>query len=325
MPILTLAQAVSDGLNEAMKKHDNALIFGEDVGKNGGVFRITAGMQEEFGENRVFDTPLAESGILQMSVGLAQEGFLPIPEMQFSGFIVEGMDALIAQIPRQRYRSGGTRNAQITIRAPYGGGVHTPELHSDSLEGMLAQIPGLRVVIPSSAYDAKGLMIAAIESEDPVFFLEHLRLYRTVKDEVPEGYYTVPLDKANVIREGSDVTVIGYGLMVPLALQAAEELEKQGISAEVVDLRTISPVDYQTIQASVAKTHRAVVIQEAQRQAGTAGQMMSEISERNFMDLDAPIARVTAPDTIFPFGLAEEDWMPSVDDIIAKAKETVAF
>ncbi|EHJ56351.1 hypothetical protein HMPREF9318_01864 [Streptococcus urinalis FB127-CNA-2] len=325
MPILTLAQAVTDGLNEAMKKHENALIFGEDVGKNGGVFRITSGMQDQFGKNRVFDTPLAESGILHMSVGLAQEGFLPIPEIQFSGFVVEAMDALITQIPRQRYRSGGSRDAQITIRAPYGGGVHTPELHSDSLEGMFAQIPGLRVVIPSSAYDAKGLLLSAIESKDPVFFLEHLRLYRTVKDEVPEGYYTVPLDKANVVREGKDVTLIGYGLMIQLAMQAADILEKEGISAEIVDLRTVSPVDYETITASVAKTHRAVVMQEAQRQAGTAGQVMSEISERNFMDLDAPLARVTAPDTIFPFGLAEEDWMPSVEDIVLKAKETVDF
>lgn len=325
MPVLTLAQAVSDGLNEAMKKHDNALIFGEDVGKNGGVFRITAGMQDTFGENRVFDTPLAESGILHMSVGLAQEGFLPIPELQFSGFAVEAFDALIAQISRQRYRSGGTRNAQITIRAPYGGGVHTPELHSDSLEGFFSQIPGLRVVIPSSAYDAKGLLLASIESEDPVFFLEHLRLYRTVKDEVPEGYYTVSLDKANVVKEGTDVSLIGYGLMIPMAIQAAEKLAEKGINAEVVDLRTVSPVDYETITASVAKTHHAVVMQEAQRQAGTAGQIISEISERNFMDLDAPVARVTAPDSVFAFGLAEEEWMPSVEDIVAKAEETINF
>ena len=325
MPVLTLAQAVSDGLNEAMKKHDNALIFGEDVGKNGGVFRITAGMQDTFGENRVFDTPLAESGILHMSVGLAQEGFLPIPELQFSGFAVEAFDALIAQISRQRYRSGGTRNAQITIRAPYGGGVHTPELHSDSLEGFFSQIPGLRVVIPSSAYDAKGLLLASIESEDPVFFLEHLRLYRTVKDEVPEGYYTVPLDKANVVKEGTDVCLIGYGLMIPMAMQAAEKLAEKGINAEVVDLRTVSPVDYETITASVAKTHHAVVMQEAQRQAGTAGQIISEISERNFMDLDAPVARVTAPDSVFAFGLAEEEWMPGVEDIVAKAEETINF
>lgn len=325
MPVLTLAQAVSDGLNEAMKKHDNALIFGEDVGKNGGVFRITAGMQETFGENRVFDTPLAESGILHMSVGLAQEGFLPIPELQFSGFAVEAFDALIAQISRQRYRSGGTRNAQITIRAPYGGGVHTPELHSDSLEGFFSQIPGLRVVIPSSAYDAKGLLLASIESEDPVFFLEHLRLYRTVKDEVPEGHYTVPLDKANVVKEGSDVSLIGYGLMVPMAMQATEKLAEKGINAEVIDLRTVSPVDYETITASVAKTHHAVVMQEAQRQAGTAGQIISEISERNFMDLDAPVARVTAPDSVFAFGLAEEEWMPDVNDIVAKVEETINF
>ncbi|MBJ8325263.1 alpha-ketoacid dehydrogenase subunit beta [Streptococcus pacificus] len=325
MPVLTLAQAVTEGLKEAMKKHDNTLIFGEDVGKNGGVFRVTAGLQDEFGENRVFDTPLAESGILHMSVGLAQEGFIPIPEIQFSAFVVEAMDALIVQLSRQRYRSGGTRNAQVVIRAPYGGGVHTPEVHSDSLEGMFAQIPGLRVVIPSSAYDAKGLLISAIESEDPVFFLEHLRLYRTVKDEVPEGYYTVPLDKANVVREGTDVTLIGYGLMIPLAVQAAEQLEKEGISAEVIDLRTVSPVDYETIEQSVAKTHRVIVLQESQRQAGTAGQVMSEIAERQFMNLDAPVARVTAPDTVFPFGLAEEAWMPNAEDIVVKAKEIVEF
>ncbi|WP_159543011.1 alpha-ketoacid dehydrogenase subunit beta [Streptococcus halichoeri] len=325
MPVLTLAQAVSDGLKEAMQKYDNALIFGEDVGKNGGVFRITAGLQETFGEERVFDTPLAESGIIHMSVGLAQEGFIPLPEIQFSGFIVEAMDALIAQLPRQRYRTGGTRHAQVTIRAPYGGGVHTPELHSDSLEGMFAQIPGLRVVIPSSAYDAKGLLLASIASPDPVFFLEHLRLYRTVKDEVPTGYYTVPLDKAAIVHQGSDVTLIGYGQMIPLAVQAAETLASKGISAEVLDLRTISPVDYATIQASITKTHRVLVLQEAQRQAGVAGQIMSEIAERCFMELDAPVARVTAPDTIFPFGMAEELWLPSVEDIVMKAQEIVEF
>ncbi|WP_301099193.1 alpha-ketoacid dehydrogenase subunit beta [Otariodibacter sp.] len=325
MSVLTLAQAVTEGLREAMKKHDNALIFGEDVGKNGGVFRITTGLQDEFGEKRVFDTPLAESGILHMSVGLAQEGFLPLPEIQFSGFIVEAMDALIVQIPRQRYRTGGTRKAPIVIRAPYGGGVHTPEMHSDSLEGMLAQIPGLRVVIPSSAYDAKGLLLSAIESEDPVFFLEHLRLYRTVKDEVPDGYYTVPLDKANVVREGKDITLIGYGLMIPLAIKAAEQLEKEGINTEIIDLRTVSPVDYETIGKSIKKTHRVIVLQEAQRQAGTAGQVMSEIAERYFMNLDAPVSRVTAPDSTFPFGLAEEAWLPSTEDIVAKVKEIVEF
>ncbi|KRN09984.1 alpha-ketoacid dehydrogenase subunit beta [Lactobacillus gigeriorum] len=325
MPVLTLAQAVTDGLNEALKKYDNTLIFGEDVGKNGGVFRVTAGMQEKYGDKRVFDTPLAESGILHMAIGLAQEGFLPIPEIQFSGFTLEAMDPLIAQMSRIRYRTGGSRHSQILIRSTYGGGVHTPELHSDSLEGFFAQVPGLRVVIPSTAYDAKGLLLASLESEDPVFFLEHLRLYRTVKDEVPEGYYTVPLDKAAISREGSDITLIGYGMMVPMALQAAEELAKDGINAEVVDLRTVSPVDYETVCASVAKTHRAVVLQEAQRQTGTAGQIMSEIQERNFMDLDAPVARVTAPDTVFAVGMAEDQWMPNVDDIIAKARETVEF
>ncbi|MGX7349461.1 alpha-ketoacid dehydrogenase subunit beta [Dolosicoccus paucivorans] len=322
---LTLAQAVTDGLTEVMSKYDNALIFGQDVGRNGGVFRITDGLQEKFGEKRVFDTPLAESGILGITVGLADEGFLPLPEIQFSGFILEAMDALAANITRMRFRYGNTRSAPITIRAPYGGGVRTPELHSDSLEGMFAQIPGLRIVVPTTAYDAKGLYIAAAESPDPVLFLEHLRLYRTVKGDVPEGYYTVDLDKAAVAREGSDITLVGYGLMTVLALQAAEKLAEQGVSAEVIDLRTIAPVDYETITQSVAKTNRVVVLQESQRQAGIVGQIAGEIQERNFMDLDAPVGRVTAPDTVFPFGLAESVWMPDVDDIVEQTLSTLNY
>ncbi|MUV38417.1 Pyruvate dehydrogenase (acetyl-transferring) [Lentibacillus sp. JNUCC-1] len=215
-----------------------------------------------------------------------------------------------------------TRNMPITIRAPYGG-VHTPELHSDSLEGLMAQVPGIRVVIPSNPYDAKGLLISSIESEDPVIFLEHLKLYRSIKQEVPDEDYRVPLDKAAIAREGSDVTVIGYGLMIPEALKAAKELEND-ISVEVVDLRTVSPIDMETILESVKKTGRVVVTQEAQRQAGTAGQIMSEISERAFMYMEAPITRYRSR-PVFPFGAAEADWIPNSTNIIEKVKEVYDF
>ncbi|MGF3067022.1 alpha-ketoacid dehydrogenase subunit beta [Facklamia sp. P12945] len=325
MAVLTLAQAITAGLKEVLSRDNKTLIFGEDVGLNGGVFRITDGLQEEFGKNRVFDTPLAESAILGMATGLATEGFRPIPEIQFSGFILEAMDPLVAQISRFRFRYGGTRQMPVTIRAPYGGGVHTPELHSDSLEGMMAQVPGLRVVIPSSAYDAKGLLISSVESNDPVVFLEHLKLYRSVKGEVPEEYYTVPLDKANVVRKGKDITLIGYGLMVGLAVKAADKLAQEGIEAEVIDLRTVAPYDFETIQSSIAKTHRAVVLQESQRLAGIAGQIASDISERCFMDLDAPVARVTSPDTVYTFGAAESVWIPDENDIYEQALETFKF
>lgn len=325
MAEMTLAQAITAALDVKLGDDDRTLIFGEDVGHNGGVFRITDGLQAKYGDDRVFDTPLAESGILGLALGLANEGFRPLPEIQFSGFILEAMDAVVAQMSRWRYRYGNTRQMPVTIRAPFGGGVHTPELHSDNLEGLLAQVPGLRIVIPSTAYDAKGLLISSIESNDPVVFLEHLKLYRTVKDEVPDGHYTVPLDKCAVRREGTDITLVAYGLMVGEALKAADTLAEKGISAEVIDLRTVAPIDLETILASVEKTHRVVVCQEAQRLTGVAGQLMSEIGERAFMSLDAPVARVTGPDTVFPFGMAEGIWIPTADDIVAKATDIAEF
>lgn len=325
MSEMTLAQAVTSGLDVMLEKDENTMIFGEDVGKNGGVFRITDGLQAKYGTDRVFDTPLAESGILAMSIGLADQGMRPLPEIQFSSFILQGMDAVVAHIARYRYRYAGKRHLPLTIRTPFGGGVHTPELHSDSYEGLLAQIPGLRVVIPSSAYDAKGLLISSIESNDPVVFLEHLKLYRTVKGDVPEDYYTVDLDKAAVRREGTDVTIIGYGLMVIEAEKAAEELAKDGISAEVIDLRTVAPIDFETLVASVNKTHRVVVAQEAQNIAGVGGYVASELGKRCFMQLDAPIARVSGPDTTYPFGAAESVWLPNAKDIYAAAKSAYEF
>ncbi|AUJ24311.1 alpha-ketoacid dehydrogenase subunit beta [Virgibacillus dokdonensis] len=320
----TIVQAINDALDYKLNKDENVLLFGEDIGPNGGVFRVTDGLQAKHGEDRVFDTPLAESGILGMSVGLATEGFRPVPEIQFLGFILEAMSPVVAQFSRMRYRMANTRSMPITVRAPYGGGVHTPELHSDSLEGILAQVPGMRIVIPSNPYDAKGLLISAIESNDPVIFLEHLKLYRSIKQDIPDEDYRVPLDKAAVTREGSDVTVIGYGLMISEALKAAKELEDE-ISVEVIDLRTIAPIDMDTVLASVKKTGRVVVTQEAQRQAGVTGQLMSEIGERAFMYLEAPISRVTAPDSVYPFGAAEADWLPNAKDIIKKVKEVYDF
>ncbi|WP_025727957.1 alpha-ketoacid dehydrogenase subunit beta [Atopobacter phocae] len=325
MAQMTLIQAITNALEIEMKNDENILVFGEDVGKNGGVFRATQGLQEQFGEDRVFDTPLAESGIGGLAIGLALEGYRPVPEIQFFGFVFEVMDSIVGQAARTRYRMGGTRNLPITIRSPFGGGVHTPELHSDNLEGLMAQSPGIRVVIPSNPYDAKGLLISALRSNDPVVYLEHMKLYRSFREEVPEGEYTVPLDKAAISREGSDVSVITYGAMVRESLKAAEKLEKEGISVEVVDLRTVAPLDIETIVKSVEKTGRAVVVQEAQRQAGVGAMVMAEISERAILSLEAPIGRVAAPDTVFPFGQAENDWLPNAKDIEAKIKETVEF
>lgn len=321
----TMIQAITNALDLELASDENALIFGEDVGKNGGVFRATEGLQAKHGEERVFDTPLAESGIGGLSIGLALEGFRPVPEIQFFGFVFETLDSIAGQMSRTRYRMGGTRNMPITIRAPFGGGVHTPEMHSDNFEGMITQIPGIRVVVPSNPYDAKGLLIAAIRSNDPVLYLEHMKLYRSFREEVPDESYTVPLDKAAVTLEGSDVSIITYGAMVREAKKAAENLAKDNISVEIIDLRTIAPLDIKTIIASVEKTGRVVIVQEAQKQAGVGAQVASEISERAVLSLEAPIGRVSAPDTPFPFGQAESTWLPNATDIENKVKEVINF
>ncbi len=321
----TMIQAITEAMATELKNDENVLVFGEDVGVNGGVFRATEGLQKEFGEERVFDTPLAESGLVSMGLGLTLEGYRPVIEIQFFGFLFEAMDGVAGQIARNRYRSGDSKPTPIVIRAPFGGGVHTPEMHADSLEGLMAQTPGLKVVIPSNPVDAKGLLIEAIRSNDPVIFLEHMKLYRSFREDVPEEDYTVEIGKAKVKREGTDVTLIAYGAMVQESLKAAEALEEEGISAEVIDLRTVSPVDYDTLVESVEKTNRAVVVQEAQRQAGIAANVAAELSERVILSLEAPIKRVTAPDTVYPFTQAEEVWLPNKDDIIETAKEVYNF
>lgn len=322
---MTMIQAITDALRTELRNDPNVLVFGEDVGVNGGVFRATEGLQKEFGEDRVFDTPLAESGIGGLAVGLGLQGFRPVPEIQFFGFVYEVMDSINGQMARMRYRSGGRYNSPVTIRSPFGGGVHTPELHSDSLEALVTTQPGLKVVVPSTPYDAKGLLIAAIRDNDPVVFLEHLKLYRSFREEVPEEAYTIEIGKADVKREGKDLSLIAYGAMVHESIKAAEELEKEGYSVEVVDLRTISPLDVDTIVASVEKTGRAVVVQEAQRQAGIAANVIAEINERAILSLEAPVLRVAAPDTVYAFTQAENIWLPNYKDIIETAKKVLTF
>ena len=321
----TMIEAITEALAIELRNDDRTLIFGEDVGLNGGVFRATQGLQAEFGEDRVFNTPLAESGIGGMAIGLALEGFRPIPEIQFLGFVFEVMDSVVAQAARTRYRLGGSRNMPITFRAPFGGGAHTPELHADNLEGLLAQSPGIKVVIPSGPYDAKGLLLSSIRDNDPVIFLEHMKLYRSFREEVPEAEYTIPLGKANVGKEGNHVSIITYGAMVREAVKAAEKLEKDGISVEILDLRTVQPLDIEAIVATTEKTGRVVVVQEAQRQAGVGARVMAEITERAVLSLEAPVGFVAAPDTIFPFGQAEHDWLPNATDIEEKVREVYNF
>ena len=325
MAQMTMIQAITNALEIELGNDDRTLVFGEDVGANGGVFRATEGLQEKFGEDRVFNTPLAESGIGGLAVGLTFENFRPIMEIQFFGFVFEVMDSIVGQAARTRYRTGGSRTMPITIRSPFGGGVATPEMHADSLEGLIAQSPGIKVVIPSNPYDAKGLLISAIRDNDPVVYLEHMKLYRSFREEVPEEEYTVPLGKANVVKEGTDVSIITYGAMVREAISAAEALEKDGVSAEIVDLRTVHPLDIETIVASAEKTGRVVVVQEAQRQAGVGEKVISEISQRAILSLKAPIGFVAAPNTVFSFGMAEKDWLPNADDIVAKVKEATDF
>lgn len=325
MAQMTMIQAITDAMRNELKNNEDVLVFGEDVGQNGGVFRATEGLQKEFGEERVFDTPLAESGIGGLAIGLGLTGFRPVMEIQFFGFVFEVFDSIAGQMNRLRYRTGGKQHAPITVRSPFGGGVKTPEMHADSLEGLMAQTPGLKVVVPSTPYDAKGLLISAIRDNDPVVYLEHMKLYRSFRGEVPEEEYTIPLGKADIKREGKDLTIVTYGAMVHASLKAAEELEKEGIDVEVIDLMTISPLDIDTIIASVEKTNRAIVVQEAQKQAGIAANVVAEITERAILSLEAPVLRVTAPDTIYPFAAVEDDWLPDHKDIVEKAKTVVNF
>lgn len=324
MAQMTMIQAITDALRVEMKNDPNVLVFGEDVGVNGGVFRATEGLQAEFGEDRVMDTPLAESGIGGLAVGLALEGFRPVPEIQFFGFVYEVMDSISGQLARMRYRSGGRWTAPVTVRSPFGGGVHTPELHADSLEGLVAQQPGLKVVIPSTPYDAKGLLISAIRDNDPVIYLEHMKLYRSFRQDVPEGEYTIDLGKADIKREGTDVSVIAYGAMVHAALKAAEELEKK---VSLQRLLTYVQFNHQISKQSslLLKNRPRSCSSRSSKQAGIAANVVAEINDRAILNLEAPVVRVAAADTVFPFSQAESVWLPNHKDIVEAVNKVMNF
>ncbi|EJW15709.1 alpha-ketoacid dehydrogenase subunit beta [Paenibacillus alvei] len=325
MAQMNMKEAIRDAMRVELKRDPNVVVFGEDVGHVGGVFRATEGLQKEFGEERVFDTPLAESAIGGLAVGLGVQGFRPVAEIQFVGFIYEALDQMCVQAARMRFRSGGRYNAPIVFRTPFGGGVKAAELHTDSLEGLMVQTPGIKVIVPSNPYDAKGLMISAIRDNDPVFFMEHLNLYHAFRDEVPEGEYTVEIGKAKVVREGKDVTILAYGLMVHTAMKAAAELEKQGVQAEVIDLRTLAPLDIDTIVESIKKTNRAIVVQEAQKTSGVAAEVIAQINEKAILHLEAPVLRVAGPDTVYPFAQIEDQWLPTPARIVDGVNKVLNF
>jgi len=308
MPKLDLVGAINLALAQEMQRDDRIVILGEDVGLNGGVFRVTDGLQKRFGCDRVVDTPLSESGIIGASIGLAMAGMRPIPEIQFEGFLGPAYDQIVNQAARCRSRTRGAFTCPMTIRVPIGGGIHAPELHSDSPEAIYAHTPGLKVVMPSRPYDAKGLLISAIRDPDPVIFFEPKRVYRSLKEEVPDAEYTIPIGKAAVVSEGSDLTVIAWGAMVSDCLQAIDRLEDA--SVELIDLRTIYPVDIETIAQSVNKTGRAVVVHEAPRTAGFGAEISALIQEHCFLSLQAPVQRVTGFDTAMPYYKLEKQYLP---------------
>lgn len=323
--MLTMVQSIADAQRAALEANENVLLLGEDIGKNGGVFRATEGLWERFGSERVIDTPLSEAGIVGSSLGLAMGGFKPIVEIQFLSFITPAFEQIVSHVARMRLRSQGAFSNSIVIRAPYGGGIGAPELHSDSTEAYFVHTPGLRVVVPSSPYAAKGLLLGSIECPDPVLFLEPLRLYRTQKEEVPESYYSLPINKARVIKSGEDVTLIGWGAMVPILKEAERLLREQDITAEVIDLQSLSPIDEATIFASVKKTGRVVIVHEAPRTCGVGAEIAARLSEEVIDSLEAPIKRVTGYDVPYPLFALEHAYLPNVEKVVQAVMELVYF
>ncbi|MCG7335763.1 alpha-ketoacid dehydrogenase subunit beta [Sporosarcina sp. ACRSM] len=322
---LTLLQAVNDGLQTMLRERNEVVILGEDVGENGGVFRATDGLQKEFGEHRVFDTPLSEAGIIGSSVGMAMNGMLPIAEIQFFGFIYPAYEQIMSQATRMRYRTKGIFTVPLVIRAPYGAGVHAPEIHSDSVESLFTHMPGIKVICPSTPYDAKGLLISAIEDPDPVLFLEPLRLYRSVRGEVPEGKYTIEIGEGKKLKEGDDVTVIAWGAMMPVAMKAAEEAERQGITCDVIDLRTLYPIDKDIIAESVQKTGRCVIVHEAHATGGLGNDIVSIINDTSFLYMKSPIERVTGADVHVPFWALEQHYLPTSARVLESIQNVINF
>jgi 2-oxoisovalerate dehydrogenase E1 component beta subunit len=323
--MLTMVQSIADAQRVALETDERVLLLGEDIGKNGGVFRATEGLWKQFGSERVVDTPLSEAGIVGSSLGLAMGGFKPVVEIQFLSFITPAFEQIVSHVARMRLRSQGVFSNSMVIRAPYGGGIGAPELHSDSTEAYFVHTPGLRVVVPSSPYTAKGLLLGAIECPDPVLFLEPLRLYRTQKEEVPTEYYSLPIDKANVMKSGEDVTLIGWGAMVPILKEVDQLLLEQDIAAEIIDLQSLSPIDEAAIFASVKKTGRVVIVHEAPRTCGVGAEIAARLSEEVIDSLEAPIKRVAGYDVPYPLFALEHAYLPNVDRVVQAVMDLVYF
>ncbi len=325
MTEVNMVGAINDALHVEMEDDEDVMVLGEDVAENEGVFRVTEGLLDKFGEERVRDTPLAESGIVGVSIGLALYGMKPVAEIQFMGFMWPAVDQLSSHASRYRNRSLGQYNVPMVLRSPYGGGVKALEHHSESFESVLAHIPGLKVVIPSTPKDAKGLLISSIRDPDPVVFLEPKKLYRAFKQEIPEGSYTEKIGKANVVKEGEDITVVGWGAMVPKIVKAADHVADEGVSVEVIDLRTIYPYDEGTVHESVRKTGRLLVVQEAPRTLGFASEIVARAADKEMLSLKSPPLRATGFDVPFPL-YKMEDWaIPDVDRIVKKIREAIEW
>ena len=321
----TLLEAIQDALRLEMAADDRVILLGQDIGRAGGVFRATEGLQALYGRERVMDTPIAESGLVGMAAGMAIADLRPVVEIQFMGFMYPAYDQIISHVGRMRNRSRGRFTCPLVIRMPYGGGIHPPEHHSESTEAILVHTPGIQVVVPATPYDAKGLLISAIRSPDPVMFLEPKRIYRAVRQEIPHELYTVPLGKARVVQEGTDVTVIAWGSMLHQVLEAAERLRAEGVSVEIIDLRTLSPMDVPTMIASVEKTGRAVVAHEAMRTCGLGAEIVAQINEKALLSLEAPVERVTGFDTVFPLPQLEKYYLLTPDRIMEAVHRVLAF
>jgi pyruvate dehydrogenase E1 component beta subunit len=330
MPEMNIIQAVNDALRMEMRRDPRVIVLGEDVGRFGGVFRATTGLYEEFGAERCVDTPLAESGIIGTAIGMALYGLRPVPEIQFSDFIYPAYDQIVNELAKMRYRSGGEYPAPLVIRTPVGGGIKGGHYHSQSPEALFIHVPGLKVVIPSNPFDAKGLLLASIRDEDPVIFMEPKRVYRAARGDVPEGDYTIPIGQAKVVREGRQVTILCWGAMVHTCLEAADKAAKgEGYDQatydlEVIDLRTLLPFDVEAIITSVKKTGRVVVVHEAPRTCGFGAELAATIQERAILHLEAPILRVTGFDTPFPYTL-EHEYLPDADRILDAVQRVVNF
>jgi len=323
--MITMAQAINKALAQEMERDERIVILGEDVGPDGGVFRVTEGLVDRFGAERVIDTPLAESGIIGASIGMTALGLRPVPEMQFMGFIYPAFNQIISHVARLRNRTRGRFGAPLTIRMPYGAGVKALEHHSESTEALFCQIPGLTVVVPSTPYEAKGLLSSAIQSDDPVIFLEPSRLYRAGKQEVPEESYQIPIGKARLVREGRDLTLIAWGAMIPAVEKAAEDAQSLGIGAEILDLRTLSPFDKESFISSVRKTGRALVVHEAPKTCGLGAEIAATINEAALLSLEAPVLRVTGWDITVPLPKNEDYYYPGPERILRGIRRLMEF